>query len=84
MPGVVFSGSIGGFIRAYSTRDGSVLWTYDTVQQYDTVNKVKGNGGALDTAGPAIAEGMLFVPSGYGQWGGTPGNVLLAFSVDGK
>lgn len=84
MPGVVFSGSIGGFMRAYSTRDGSVIWSYDTVQDYETVNQVKGHGGALDTAGPAIAAGMLFVPSGYGQWGGTPGSVLLAFSVDGK
>jgi hypothetical protein len=27
---------------------------------------------------------MLFVNSGYGQWGGMPGNVLLVFSVDGK
>jgi hypothetical protein len=24
---------------------------------------------------------MVFVNSGYGQWGGMPGNVLLAFSV---
>jgi len=27
---------------------------------------------------------MLFVNSGYGGNGGMPGNVLLAFSVDGK
>jgi hypothetical protein len=27
---------------------------------------------------------MVYVNSGYGQWGGMPGNVLLAFSVDGK
>jgi len=27
---------------------------------------------------------MLFVNSGYSQWGGMAGNVLLAFSVDGK
>jgi len=35
-------------------------------------------------AGPAIAGGMLFVNSGYARAGGMPGNVLLAFSVDGK
>ena len=35
-------------------------------------------------AGPTVIGGMLFVNSGYGQWGGMPGNVLLAFSVDGK
>jgi len=27
---------------------------------------------------------MLYVNSGYGTWGGIPGNALLAFSVDGK
>jgi len=84
MPGVVFSGSIGGFMRAYSTKDGSIMWTVDAVREYETVNGAKGRGGALDTAGPAIAAGMLFVPSGYASWGGSPGNVLLAFSVDGK
>jgi hypothetical protein len=28
--------------------------------------------------------GMLYLNSGYGAWGGLPGNVMLAFSVDGK
>jgi polyvinyl alcohol dehydrogenase (cytochrome) len=32
----------------------------------------------------SAAGGMLYVNSGYGQWGGMPGNVLLAFSMDGK
>jgi polyvinyl alcohol dehydrogenase (cytochrome) len=27
---------------------------------------------------------MLYVNSGYTKFGTTPGNVLLAFSVDGK
>jgi polyvinyl alcohol dehydrogenase (cytochrome) len=31
-----------------------------------------------------IAGGMVFAGSGYGQWGGLPGNVLLAFSVEGR
>ena len=43
-----------------------------------------GRGGSLDGPGPAIAGGMLFVNSGYRTAGGMPGNVLLAFSVDGK
>ena len=38
-------------------------------------------GGSLDAAGPAVVNGMVFVNSGYGQWGGMPGNVLLAFSI---
>jgi polyvinyl alcohol dehydrogenase (cytochrome) len=84
MPGVVFSGSVDGFIRAYSMRDGNIVWSFDTIREYETVNGVKGRGGSLDTAGPAIAAGVLLVPSGYANWGGTPGNVLLAFSVDGR
>jgi hypothetical protein len=31
-----------------------------------------------------VVDGMVFVGSGYSQWGGLPGNVLLAFSVDGR
>jgi polyvinyl alcohol dehydrogenase (cytochrome) len=31
-----------------------------------------------------VVGGMLFVNSGYAFIGGMPGNVLLAFSVDGK
>ncbi len=27
---------------------------------------------------------MVYINSGYGFWGGMPGNVLLTFSVDGK
>jgi hypothetical protein len=29
-----------------------------------------------------VANGMLFVSSGYPQYGGKPGNVLLAFGID--
>ena len=82
MPGIIFSGSVDGFIRAFSAQDGSVVWSFDTIRDYETVNGVKGRGGSLDTAGPAITAGMLYVPSGYANWGGAPGNVLLAFGVE--
>jgi polyvinyl alcohol dehydrogenase (cytochrome) len=42
------------------------------------VNGVSARGGAMD--GPLV-DGMLYVNSGYAQWGGLPGNVLLAFEV---
>ena len=35
----------------------------------------------MDVGGPVIAGGRLYVGSGYGQWGGKPGNVLLAFEI---
>jgi polyvinyl alcohol dehydrogenase (cytochrome) len=84
IPGVVFSGSVDGHLRAYSASTGAVLWDMDTAREYETVNGKPARGGSLDVAGPAIVNGMVFVNSGYGQWGGMPGNVLLVFSVDGK
>ena len=56
IPGVVFSGSHDGHLRAYSTRDGAVIWDFDTVQDYKTVNGVKGSGGAIDGPGPVVVE----------------------------
>ena len=84
IPGAVFSGSVDGHLRAYSTKDGALLWDFDSVNSYKTVNGVEASGGSLDGGGPAIAGGMLFVNSGYPVFGGMPGNVLLAFAVDGK
>jgi polyvinyl alcohol dehydrogenase (cytochrome) len=84
MAGVVFSGSVDGHLRAYSAATGQVLWDVDTAREYETVNGQTANGGSLDGAGPVLHRGMLYVNSGYGQWGGMPGNVLLAYSVDGK
>lgn len=84
IPGVVFSGSVDGHLRAYSAGTGAVLWDVDTAREFETVNGKPARGGSMDIAGPAIVNGMLFVNSGYGQWGGMPGNVMLVFSVDGK
>jgi polyvinyl alcohol dehydrogenase (cytochrome) len=77
--GAVFSGSMDGHVRAYSTADGKVIWDFDTEKEFKTVNGVKAKGGALNGAGPVVAGGMVFVNSGYPRQGGTPGNVLLAF-----
>jgi polyvinyl alcohol dehydrogenase (cytochrome) len=83
IPGVVFSGSVDGHLRGYSTATGEVLWDTDTAREFQTVNGKAARGGSLDAAGPAVVNGMVFVSSGYGQWGGMPGNVLLAFSASG-
>jgi polyvinyl alcohol dehydrogenase (cytochrome) len=83
IPGVVFSGAIDGHLRAYSTGNGSIVWDVDTAQTYKTVNGVPGKGGSLNVAGPAISDGTVIINSGYVQ-NGMPGNVLLAYTVDGK
>jgi polyvinyl alcohol dehydrogenase (cytochrome) len=82
IPGVVFSGSLDGHFRAYSSQDGRVLWDYDTLREFPTVNQVPAKGGSLDGAGAAVAGGMVFVNSGYGHNYEIPGNVLLAFGTE--
>jgi polyvinyl alcohol dehydrogenase (cytochrome) len=84
IPGVVFSGGLDGHLRAYASADGRIIWDVDTARDYTTVNGVKATGGSLDGPGAVIVGGMLYVNSGYAFVGGAPGNVLLAFSVDGK
>jgi polyvinyl alcohol dehydrogenase (cytochrome) len=81
IPGVLFSGSNDGALRAHSTRDGSVIWEFDTNREFETLNGVKAGGGAIQGPGPTIAGGMLYLNSGYGDHLGRPGNVLLAFEV---
>jgi polyvinyl alcohol dehydrogenase (cytochrome) len=82
IPGVVFSGGWDGVLRALSAANGKVTWEYDTAHEFQTVNGVAAKGGSMGAAGPTVAGGTLFVPSGYiGVKNGMPGNVLLAFSV---
>jgi polyvinyl alcohol dehydrogenase (cytochrome) len=82
IPGVVFSGSFDGALRAYSTATGAVLWSFDTNRSFTPVNGVPATGASIGGPGPAVAGGMVFVNSGYGAFQGRPGNVLLAFGLD--
>jgi polyvinyl alcohol dehydrogenase (cytochrome) len=80
--GVVFAGSADGVLRAYSSRDGNIVWSADTNGEFQTVNGVRAHGGSMISAGPAIAGGMLYVNSGYGSHAARGGNVLLAYGLD--
>ena len=83
MPGVLFTGGLDGMLRAFSTADGSELWSYDTLLPVKSVNGVEGKGGSIGNPGPVIAQGMVFVPSGYvGFQRGWNGNLLLAFAPE--
>jgi polyvinyl alcohol dehydrogenase (cytochrome) len=84
IPGVIFSGSLDGHFRAYDSTNGKVLLDVNTTDEYDTVNDVPARGGSINGPGATVAGGMVFVNSGYSTIGFMPGNVLLAFSVDGK
>jgi polyvinyl alcohol dehydrogenase (cytochrome) len=81
IPGVIFSGSDDGHIRAYSADDGKIIWDFDTLQNFKTVNQVPAHGGSIDGGGgPTVVGGMVYVSSGYGALWGMPGNVFLAFA----
>ncbi len=84
IPGVIFSGALDGHLRAYSSQTGEVLWDFNTARDFPTVNGVPAHGGSLNGPGAVVVRGVLYVNSGYGRFGEAPGNVLLAFTVDGK
>ncbi len=82
IPGVVFSGDYAGMLRALASDTGKILWQYNMLDDFKTVNGVAAHGGSMGGPGPTVAGGMLFAGSGY-VFGarGKPGNALLAFSV---
>jgi polyvinyl alcohol dehydrogenase (cytochrome) len=82
IPGVVFVGGSDGRLWALSSGDGHSLWSFETARSFDTVNHIAAHGGSISAPGATVAGGMLFVGSGYGVVQETPGNVLLAFSVE--
>jgi polyvinyl alcohol dehydrogenase (cytochrome) len=94
IPGVVFAGAMNGRFRAYDAASGDVIWEFNTADRpIITVAGKEAYGGVMDAAGPTIAGGMVYVHSGYGGRQGTSnrgdnvsadGNLLIAFSVDGK
>ncbi|HZZ22607.1 MAG TPA: PQQ-binding-like beta-propeller repeat protein [Roseiarcus sp.] len=81
--GLVLSGGLDGHLRAYSTADGKIVWDMDTKGDYRTVNGVTAKGGSIDGGGAVIVDGIVYVGSGSGFVGTMPGNVLLAYSIDG-
>jgi polyvinyl alcohol dehydrogenase (cytochrome) len=83
IPGVVFSGSIDGHMRAFSTKDGTKLWDFDTGVSFKAINAPAATGGSLSNGVEAIANGILYVNSGSAGVH-QPGNALIAFTVDGK
>ena len=84
IPGAVFAGHMDGRLRAYDSATGHVLWQFDTTQPQHTLGRGSAHGGTIGGGGPVIHDGMVYTNSGYGLYFHMPGNLLLAFSVDGK
>ena len=60
-----------------------MIWEYDTVRDFRTVDGGMGRGGAITSGlGPLAYHGALFVSSGSDYLNKMPGDVLLAFGAD--
>jgi polyvinyl alcohol dehydrogenase (cytochrome) len=84
IPGAVFAGHLDGQFRAYDSRTGNVLWSYDTTAPVKTITGVEGHGGGMSGPGAAVAGGYVVVNSGYGLYYHMPGNLLLVFAPAGR
>ncbi len=80
--GIVFAGGLDGTLHAYSTETGKPLWRYETDREFNAINSVKARGGSIDSDGVVIANGRLYINSGYDKFGEIPGNVLLSFEIE--
>ena len=76
--GAVIEGSLDGRLYVFDEKTGAKLWEQDTVRDQPGVNGVEAKGGSIDAHGLSAGAGMVFVNAGYGAFGQTPGNVLIA------
>ena len=60
IPGVLFSGSNDGGVRGYATKDGAVLWEFDTNQDFTTLNRVRK---AYEALREFFMEGFVYIQS---------------------
>lgn len=81
IPGVIFSGSWDGHMRAYSMKDGTIVWDVDTAKSYHAINGVTAVGGAISGYPVIVAHGMVYITSGAASMT-HPGNALLAYAVE--
>jgi polyvinyl alcohol dehydrogenase (cytochrome) len=82
--GSVIAGATDGRLYVYDGRTGEVVFQYDTLRDFATINGIAARGGAIDSHSVAAGAGMVFVGSGYGGFRQAPGNVLLAFKPAAK
>ena len=80
-PGIIVTGALDGMLEIYDSLDGKLLWSFDTLTDFQTVNDVPASGGAIDTHGPTLADDLLIAVSGYQTFGQKPGNAPLVFEL---
>ncbi|MBT73688.1 MAG: hypothetical protein CMQ15_16920 [Gammaproteobacteria bacterium] len=81
---LVFAGGLDGILRAFDANNGATLWETNTRQSFGTRNGIEARGGSIESDGPVIMNGQVFITSGYEKWAEAPGNVLLVYSINGQ
>jgi polyvinyl alcohol dehydrogenase (cytochrome) len=86
IPGVVFEGSMDGFLRAYDAGSGKVLWSENLGQtSYRPLNAAAPmKGDTMNAGGATVAGGTLYQVSGYQSANAKAMNLLLAFTPGGR
>jgi polyvinyl alcohol dehydrogenase (cytochrome) len=77
--GAVVAGTLGGEVMIFDGKDGTVLNTVDTVGPKPSINGIAAKGGSIDSHAISAGAGLLIINSGYGAFGQTPGNALIAY-----
>lgn len=77
--GAVIAGTLGGEIMILDGENGELINQIDTVVPFETINGVEARGGSLDSHGISAGAGLILINSGYGSFGQTAGNVLIAY-----
>lgn len=79
---LVLSGAMNGTWYALNQADGRVMFRDDTYQVYSkTLSGQQGHGGSISNSTLVAADDMVFVQSGYAHYGGSPGNMLIAYKL---
>lgn len=81
IPGVLFAGHLDGVLRAYDKQSGKVIWQFDANQTVTAVNGLTATGGSFGGPGATLADGYLFINSGYGYSLHMPGNMFAVFAI---
>lgn len=79
---LILAGSLSGYLFAHDPETGALLWEYNTVRDYDTINGVAARGGSLDATGPVLTGDYMIVNTGYATFGQMPGNAVLVFKLN--
>jgi polyvinyl alcohol dehydrogenase (cytochrome) len=81
-PEALFAAGVDGTVYALDPATGEPFWRFDSARRFTTLLGRETRGGGIQGAGGLLlANGLLYVSSGYGQ-AERPGNALIALAPE--